>query len=79
MNTYTDEEKKYIEGMDLSRLPEHAAPVVIAVGQYNQGEIITAKCPYCSSMIKVEGKGNPTCAWIHSCDCGKCNGTFKDL
>lgn len=76
---FTEEEKNYIEGMDLSRLPEHAPHVVIALGQHNSGVPITAKCPYCGSLIKIESKGSPSTAWVHNCNCGKCDGVFRGL
>lgn len=79
MKTFTEEEQKYLEGMDLSSLPIHAAPVLIAVGQYDKGKQITTKCPYCQSSIEVKSQGNPTAVWFHSCNCGKCKGTMKGL
>lgn len=79
MKEFTAEEKSYIDGVELSSLPKHTASVVIAMGQYNRGKEITTKCPYCNSPISIEGKGNPVSAWVHSCGCGKCNGTFRGL
>ncbi|MBU2706799.1 hypothetical protein KCM76_12470 [Zooshikella marina] len=79
MNMFTNEEKSYIEGMDLSRLPEHAPHVVIALGQHNKGNPVTTRCPYCNSPITIELKGNPPTAWVHGCSCGKCNGSFRGL
>ena len=74
-----DDTSKYIGGMDLSRLPEHAGPVLVALGQFNDGGPITAVCPKCNRPISVEPRGNPTCAWVHSCPCGTCNGSFRGL
>nr|AAL24537.1 orf79EGC144 [uncultured bacterium] len=68
---------RYLDGLDLSRLPEEAAPVLIALGQFKDGEPVAAVCSKCHQSITVEPLGNPTCAWAHSCPCGTCNGSLR--
>jgi len=75
----TDDTRKYVDGVDLSRLPLQAGPVLIALGQSNEGKPVTAICPACGHVISVEARGNPISAWVHSCPCGVCNGSFRGL
>lgn len=70
---------KYIQDLDLSRLPAHAGPVLIAIGQFNDGMPITAACPSCNHLISVMTRGSPPSAWSHSCPCGTCNGSLRGL
>jgi len=71
--------RKYLEGIDLSKLPPNAGPIIIAVNQAAAGVLVTAKCADCKQPIAVEPKGQPVSAWVHSCACGKCNGAFRGL
>jgi hypothetical protein len=69
-------EDKYIQGMDLSRLPPQARQVIIAVGQFDSGEPITQKCPSCDHVLVVKAKRS---VWFVSCNCGLCNDTLKGI
>lgn len=76
------EPHKYLQGFDLSKLPVEAGPVLIALGQFQSGEVINQLCPHCRELITVSGKavGTPTpCVWFISCPCGKCNNTMRGL
>ncbi len=79
----SDKYEKYIKGLDLSKLPAIARPTMIALGQCQCGDTVDQICPRCLSMIAVEAKsttpGSRPCAWVISCDCGACNGTFRGL
>ena len=75
----TDDVDRYIAGVDFSRLPAQAEPVLVALGQFNEGKPVTATCPTCGHAISVEARGNPTSAWLHSCPCGLCSGSFRGL
>lgn len=79
----TDKYKKYIKGIDFSRMPDVARPTMIALGQSQYGEEPDQNCPRCGSKIIVESKtlnneARP-CAWFISCNCGACNGSFRGL
>jgi len=69
-------EDKYVKGIDLSKLPPQARQVIIALGQYEDGESITQKCPSCQHVLTVEKRGT---VWRVSCNCGLCNDTLKGL
>jgi hypothetical protein len=60
-------EDKYVEGLDLSKLPSQARQVLIALGQYQNGAPITQRCPRCDQLLAVEKAGT---AWLITCDCG---------
>jgi hypothetical protein len=73
---------KYLQGLDLTKLPLEAGPALIALGQFQNGEAIDQFCPYCNELITVTGKavGTPIpCVWLISCSCGKCDNTMRGL
>ena len=74
---------KYLAGLDMSKLPPEAGPVLIALGQSQNGEPIDQFCLACGGQISVEPKTlrneSRPCAWEISCSCGKCNNTFRGL
>lgn len=78
-----DKYEKYTKGIDFSKMSEVARPVMIALGQSQCGDIIDQVCPQCKSLIHVEPKTlkneDRPCAWIISCNCGSCNGSFRGL
>ncbi len=72
---------KYIQGIDLEHLPAGAREVLIALGQFQDGEPVDQSCPHCAQPISVEGiipdgQREPT-AWLTRCPCGMCTGTFR--
>lgn len=78
-----DKYEKYIKGVDFTKLPPEAKPILIALGQSQSGKEIDQICKHCNSPIKVEPKTlnneSRPCAWVISCECGKCNTTFRGL
>jgi hypothetical protein len=79
VETVREGEVRYIQGVQLGRQPCHFGPVLVAVGQASSGVPVTAECPYCGSPLEVEPRGVPPSAWLHSCRCGKCTGSFRGL
>jgi hypothetical protein len=72
---------KYLDGLDLERLPAGAREVLIALGQFQDGVPVDQSCLHCAQPISVEalipdGHGEPT-AWLTRCPCGMCSGTFR--
>ena len=50
-------EEKYLKGIDLSILPPQAGEIIIAIGQYQNGEQITVKCPKCHKPLTFQNEG----------------------
>jgi len=76
-------EEKYVRDLDFSGMPPQARPAMIALGQFQNQEEVTQRCPHCLDMIRVEGitlaREQRPCAWKISCLCGKCYSTFRGL
>ena len=58
-----------------------AREVLIALGQFQDGEPVDQSCPHCAQPISVDalipdGQREPT-AWLTRCPCGMCSGTFR--
>ena len=62
--------------------PEPLKSVIIALAEFQNGLVIERACPFCDTIIRVEGHNTglprPT-AWSTKCDCGRCNETFRGV
>lgn len=45
---------KYLTGLDMTKLPTEAGPVLIALGQSQNGEPLDQLCVVCGGQISVE-------------------------
>ena len=71
-------EEKYLNGIDLTGLPPQAGPALVAIGQYSNGEQITANCPKCQKLITISELGAGY-AWFVNCECGLCRDTLRGI
>ena len=64
---------------DAARFDEPARSILIALGEFQLSIPIDQSCLFCRSAIHVWLPNPKVAAWQISCDCGKCNSTFRGL